>query len=71
MYLHLYSFFHTILTGAQNTWIAHLSIIPECYSVYLVIFPICTSCEGAFEHPQGANVQSVHPIEIYLLNLLF
>ena len=32
-------FFHTILTVAQNTWIAYLTIIPECYVVYLVVFP--------------------------------
>ena len=50
---------------------AHLSIIPECYSIYLVIFSICISPEGCFWAPTGANTQSVHPIEVCLLNLLF
>ena len=31
--------FHTILTVVWNTQIAHLSIIPELHSVYLVFFP--------------------------------
>ena len=44
MYFHLYS--HTILTVSKNTQMAHLLIIPECYSVHLVIFPICTSPGG-------------------------
>ena len=46
-------FFHTILTVAQNTQIAYLSIIPECYIVYLVVFPyvsplggVCTPLRG-------------------------
>ena len=47
----LFVFFHTILTVAQNTWMAHLSIISECYSVYLVIFPICTSLGDALSTP--------------------
>ena len=63
-------FFHTILTVAQNTQIAYLSIIPECYSVYLVVFfQSVPPLEGAHEHPQGAYTQIVHPIEVYLLNL--
>ena len=45
-------FFHTILTVAQNTWMAPLSIIPECYSVYLNIFPICTSPGGVLITPR-------------------
>ena len=35
----VFVFFHTILTVAQNTWIANLTIIPERYIVYLVVFP--------------------------------
>ena len=46
----LFLFFHTILTVAQNTQMAHLAFIPECYSVYLVIFPICISLEVFWEH---------------------
>ena len=63
-----YSIHVTILTVAQNTQVAHLLIIPKCYTVYLVIFAICDSPECAFEPP---ITQSVHPIEVYLLNLLF
>ena len=36
MYFHCV-FFHTILTVPQNTQIAHLTIIPEGCSVYLVV----------------------------------
>ena len=56
---------------AQNTWISEFSKIAECYSVYLVILPSASPLGAAFEHPQGANTQIVHPIEVYLLNLLF
>ena len=63
-------FFHPILTVAQNTGMAHLLIIPDCYSVYLVVFPICVSPEGCFEHPRVLILKSVHPIEVSL-NLLF
>ena len=64
-------FFHTILTVEENTQIAHLSDIPECYNVYLVVFPSVPPLEGAFEHPQGTNTQIFNPIEVYLLSLLF
>ena len=47
----LFVFFYTILTVPQNTWIVHLPIKPECYSVYLVIFPVCTSSGMCFSTP--------------------
>ena len=65
MYLHLYSFI-LYLQWYRILEISHLSIIPECYSVYLVIFPICAfPLRGTFEHPQGANTQCAHAIEVY------
>ena len=60
-------FCHTILTEAQNTQMAYLSIIPECYIVYLVVFPLCASPGGCFIHSLGDVIQIVHPIEVYLL----
>ena len=60
-----------ILTVAQNTWIAYLPILQECYIVYLVVFSSVPALEDAFEHPQGTNTQIVHSIEVYLPNLLF
>ena len=38
---------------AQNTQIAYLTIIPEGYIVYLVIFPICTSPGDVLYTPEG------------------
>ena len=49
--VYAFVFFHTILTVEQNTWMAYYTILPECYSIYLVIFIICTSPEGCFIHP--------------------
>ena len=57
-------FFHTILTVAQNTQIAYLTIIPECYIVYLVMFPICASPGGVLYTLRG-NTWIVHLIEVY------
>ena len=44
-------FFHTILTVAQNIQMDHLTIIPDCYNVYLVIFPTCASPGGVLNTP--------------------
>ena len=43
--------FHTILTVAQNTWRGNFTIIPECYSVYSVVFPSVPPW-GVFWAPQ-------------------
>ena len=59
--LYAFVFFHTILTVAQNTRMAYYTILPECYSIYLVIFTICASPEGCFVHPKGGNTHLVHP----------
>ena len=69
MYFHCV-FFYTILTMAQNTQRAYLTVIPECYSGYFVVFPICIS-PGMFCTPQGDNTKNVHPIELVMLKLLF
>ena len=65
-------FFHTILTVAQNTLRGNLTIIPECYSFSLVVFPIC-ACPGvSFQHPQTNRTKFYHhPIELSILKLLF
>ena len=69
MYFHCL-FFHTTLTVAQNTQRANFTIIPECHSVNLVVFlsvpPLVCS-----EHPYGDNTESIHPTELFILQLLF
>ena len=47
--MYLYSFILYLV--AQNTWMPYYTLLPECYSVYLVIFTIYTSLEGCFVHP--------------------
>ena len=56
-------------TYSGTEYSAYLSVLSECYSVYLVIFTICATPVGTFEQPQGVNTQTVHPIEVYLLNV--
>ena len=58
----LYLQLHRILPRGNFT------IIPECYSVYLVVFATCTSL-GCFEHPR-VIVLKVYPIEVFILKLL-
>ena len=48
-----------------------LHLYSHVFVTFSGFFLICTSPGGAFEHLQGANTQIVHPIEVYLLNLLF
>ena len=54
MYFHCI-FIHTILTVAQNTLRVNFTVIPECYSIYLVVFP----------YPSN------NPIGLFILKLLF
>ena len=54
-------FFHTILTVAQNTQMAYYTILPECYSVYLVIFTICASPGGCSWAPTGGKYPNCPP----------
>ena len=49
----MFIFFHTILTVAQNTCIAYLTIIPECYIVYLFVFSHLCLPWGYFVQPEG------------------
>ena len=70
MYFHC-AFSHTILTVAQNTQRGNFTIIPECYNVYLVVFPICASPDVCFEQPKSNNTKSVHPIGLSMLKLFF
>ena len=58
-------------TYSDTEYSAYLSILPECYSVYLVVFPSVPPLEGPFECLQGPNAHIVHPIEVYILNLWF
>ena len=51
-----------MLTVAQNTQMAHLLIIPEVYSVYLVIFQSLPPLRGALSVPRVLILKSVHPI---------
>ena len=44
-------FFHTIHTVAQKTRRANFTIIPECYSVILLLFPSLLPV-GCFKHPK-------------------
>ena len=61
-------FFHTILTMAQNIQRGNFTIFPESYSV---VFLICVSPGMCFECPSGNRTESVHPIELSILKLLF
>ena len=63
MYFHCV-FFHTILTVAWNTWRGNFTIIPEWYSISLVVFIIWTSLV-CFEHPRpivlNVTIQQSYP----------
>ena len=48
----------------------YYTVLPECYSVYLVIFTICASPEGCLSNLWGEDTLLVHPIEVYPYNSL-
>ena len=68
MYFHCL-FFHVILTVAQNTQRANVTIIPECYNVSLVVFSSVPSL-GVFWEPQGNNTESIYLIQLFIPKFL-
>ena len=64
-------FCHNILTVPQNTQRCNFHIIPECYSVFSVIFTIFASPGVCFVYFQTDRAKFVHPVEFFIVNLYF